>query len=687
MRVPETNLCVDKYALPQLPNNYTIQIQRRNYIFFPSTLSDASKMLNTLFDNNQLTHKRLMVKLQSRWQDTLFTYQERMKMLKQIKSKQHKLARKRALSVIERSAKYSTLVHNMHMRGSAKYSSFVKKMHTRMTGKLSSIANSNNRLSRGRHNLLSHYNAKKRVYARRKLTRQYARTMNGSRTLMERWKSRYWGGRRALLNGISSSSSKIINNTASDTTTQVITLTEPAQKAWFDNEGYPVTSRDPETGRFVNPWLSESSNGENGLVKFLRWKVGGALGRLVNTSDGSSCNHNNEKKTSTNANEHVATMRDKASTQRALTQPSVIDQGITQETIGLTWIGHSTTVVTFPGNFTILTDPHFSNYAGPVRRTKPPAFGVNDLPDIIDCVLISHDHMDHLDYWSILELIESNKVKFFVVPLGIKSWLISKAGVSPEDVIELEWWEGVRISKDPHNNNKPRVEGLVHAFDKVTGQRESEQPNRGLYDKHELVITCAPTQHWCSRTPFDRNRRLWCSFAVHATPALSQKSSRTHSFYFAGDTGLPPEFPLHHQIGDRLGPFDLSAIPIGAYEPEWFMKESHCNPVEAVKIHQAVRSRRSVAVHFDTFDLADEPSDEPPNLLMDEVRRVNDNIMAEVGAVADEVGIVAGIKQIKGKLASVADISDANEELIEILSPFVDFTVIKQGGRVESLQK
>ena len=76
IRVPESNLCVDKYALRQLPNNHTIQIQRRNYIFLPSTLSDASKMLKTLFDNNQQTHKRLMVKLQSRWQDTLFTYQE-----------------------------------------------------------------------------------------------------------------------------------------------------------------------------------------------------------------------------------------------------------------------------------------------------------------------------------------------------------------------------------------------------------------------------------------------------------------------------------------------------------------------------------------------------------------------------------------------------------------------------------
>ena len=106
----------------------------------------------------------------------------------------------------------------------------------------------------------------------------------------------------------------------------------------------------------------------------------------------------------------------------------------------------------------------------------------------------------------------------------------------------------------------------------------------------------------------------------------------------------------NHQIGDRLGPFDICAIPIGAYEPEWFMRESHCNPAEAVKIHQAVRSRRSVAVHFDTFDLADEPRDEPPKLLFYEVRRVN-------------------------------------EDINQLLSPLVDFTVIKQGQRIDSLPK
>jgi len=189
---------------------------------------------------------------------------------------------------------------------------------------------------------------------------------------------------------------------------------------------------------------------------------------------------------------------------------------------------------------------------------------------------------------------------------------------------------------------------------------------------------------------------LWCSYAAHATPALSQSTGfapLTHSFYFAGDTGLPPEFPLHHMIGDRLGPFDLAAIPIGAYEPNWFMRESHCNPTEAVKIHQAVRSKRSVAVHFDTFDLADEPREEPPTLLLEEVNRVNQDILnmaVEVVTVADEVGITAKLEAVENDnvvsdiaLPTNNDLVSA-EKLVKLLPPLVDFAVIKQGQSISS---
>jgi len=166
-----------------------------------------------------------------------------------------------------------------------------------------------------------------------------------------------------------------------------------------------------------------------------------------------------------------------------------------------------------------------------------------------------------------------------------------------------------------------------------------------------MVVTCAPSQHWCSRNPFDRNQRLWCSWAVHATAAtnptpssISALTSKTHSskptqkfsFYFAGDTGYPRTFPLHRQIGDRLGPFDLAAIPIGAYKPRWFMWDSHCDPYEAVKIHRDVRATRSVALHWGTFPLADEPFLEPPRLLYDAVMRYKAKLREGAGAGVDE---------------------------------------------------
>ena len=402
------------------------QLQRRNYIFLPASLSEASsKFLKAIFENNQQSHKRLMVKVQTRWQDTLFTFQTRMKLLKQIQREQRKFARQRA-----------KIARTSMMKRSAKYSLFVKNMH-RKVGCLSSI---------GRKNLVSHYNAKKRIYARRRGAIQLARKMNGnnnnssSRTFIERWKSKYTLARNGEWGSwIGSKQLGTTPTTLSTTTWKGITLTEPTQQSWFDEEGYPLTSRDPETGRFVNPWLSESTNGENGLYKFLRWKVGGPWCRLLEavgvSGDHEMCKQDDAKlefksfdanngminqdlafsgllKASTYKSSSPSAIQ----TQSALggkffhTATSENNQAVAEvqeeQSINLTWIGHSSTMVTFPGDFTILTDPHFSNYAGPVRRNAPPAFGVADLPDLVDCVLISHDHMDHcklLDNWEIFQ--------------------------------------------------------------------------------------------------------------------------------------------------------------------------------------------------------------------------------------------------------------------------------------------
>lgn len=259
--------------------------------------------------------------------------------------------------------------------------------------------------------MLSHYNAKRRVYARRKLARQLARKMGGNRTLIgvEAWTS----NRDLEDDGRGSTGANATDATPGDgadadavgrTTWRGVTLTEPSQRSWFDEEGYPLASRDPETGRFVNPWLSESTNGAHGLEKFLRWKLGGARRRFleaigVPSDDGDALG--GAKRNAPCVGDSIggeardAPIRtDSTETSVSHRAPALSDAG---DAINLTWIGHSSTLVSFPGGFTILTDPHFSNYAGPVRRNAPPAFGVADLPDVVDCVLISHDHMDHCE--------------------------------------------------------------------------------------------------------------------------------------------------------------------------------------------------------------------------------------------------------------------------------------------------
>jgi N-acyl-phosphatidylethanolamine-hydrolysing phospholipase D len=238
----------------------------------------------------------------------------------------------------------------------------------------------------------------------------------------------------------------------------------------------------------------------------------------------------------------------------------------------LTWIGHATVLLQLDGQ-NILTDPHFSERASPVswagpKRVVPPGLTIEKLPPI-DMVLISHDHYDSLDDTTIKALFErdgGDKTMFFV-PLGLKDWF-RRRGI--DRVIELDWWQ-----------------------------------NRFVAD---LEVVAVPVQHWSKRSPFSRNQTLWSGWVVR---------SRDLSFFFAGDSGYTPHF---REIGEKYGPFDLAAIPIGAYEPRWFMKKHHMNPQEAVMVHQDVRSRKSIAIHWGTFSLTDEPLDEPPRLLARSLR-------------------------------------------------------------------
>lgn len=237
-----------------------------------------------------------------------------------------------------------------------------------------------------------------------------------------------------------------------------------------------------------------------------------------------------------------------------------------------TWIGHATVLVQTRG-INILTDPHFSERASPVqwagpRRVVPPGIPLDELPPI-DFVLISHDHYDSLDEGSVLGLYrrEEGDETTFLVPTGLGRWF-ENLGVTR--VVELGWWE--------------------------------------RHEERGLVITAVPVRHWSKRTFFGRNETLWAGWVVQA---------EDFRFFFAGDSGYSPVF---REIGKRLGPFDLSALPIGAYKPEWFMRKYHLSPEDAVSVHVDVGSKKSIAIHWGTFILTDERLDEPPVRLLDSLR-------------------------------------------------------------------
>jgi len=231
----------------------------------------------------------------------------------------------------------------------------------------------------------------------------------------------------------------------------------------------------------------------------------------------------------------------------------------------LTWIGHATFLIQI-GGLNVLTDPHFTARASPLRwagpeRLAPPGLSLRDLPTP-DVVLISHNHYDHLDDHSVRWLARHHPKAVFVVPLGLRRWLQRR---HVGNAVELDWWQ-------------------KHAG-------------------HAFSVTAVPAQHFSGRTATDGNRTLWCGFILEAA---------NKKVYFAGDTGYSKDFA---DIGERLGPMDLALLPIGAYEPRWFMRAMHVNPEEAVKIHRDVGARQSAAMHWGTFRLTEEPMDEPPKAL------------------------------------------------------------------------
>ena len=433
-----------------------------------------------------------------------------------------------------------------------------------------------------------------------------------------------------------------------------VTLDEPFQREWFTEHGYPLTSRDPQSGRFVNPWQSQSTNGWKRLIDVWEWKKTRMIGYDMKHA------LKEKEKYAANMNSHENINQEPCSIAEQLSPPSARDK------IKMSWIGHASMLVQQSG-FTILTDPVFSVKASPVQsfedteflgvpRLSPPSFTIDDIPPSgVDICLISHDHYDHLDYDSVLQLNDRQLVKHWVVPLGFKDWLTKEAGVYPRQITELEWWQSAQFKNSGYEYfspaNKIRQIGAIEnvlndsstgskATEGATHERIASAEDENMLD-NKIRITCAPAQHWCARSAVDRNTRLWCSWAIHSsskTTLTGKNSSQGElSFYFAGDTAYPTSFPLHRLIGEALGPFDLASIPIGAYAPTFFMHDSHCNPFESVKIHSDTASKKSVAIHHSTFPLANEPVDEPMLLLkeaVDEEKRK--------GRVVDFVGIPLG---------------------------------------------
>ena len=236
----------------------------------------------------------------------------------------------------------------------------------------------------------------------------------------------------------------------------------------------------------------------------------------------------------------------------------------------VTWIGHASTLVQ-SGGLNVLTDPVFSERASPLafagpQRAQPPGVALADLPSI-DVVLISHNHYDHLDLASVRALSERAQGRtLFLVPLGLKPFL-EREGV--RNAVELDWWDS-------------RV---------VSG----------------VEFHLVPVQHWSARGLADRSETLWGGWAVFA-PDLR--------WYFSGDTGYSRDFAdtrtklAAHAKDASL--FDVALLAIGAYEPRWFMREQHMNPAEAVQAHKDLGARRSIGIHWGTFQLTDESLDQPP---------------------------------------------------------------------------
>jgi L-ascorbate metabolism protein UlaG (beta-lactamase superfamily) len=244
-------------------------------------------------------------------------------------------------------------------------------------------------------------------------------------------------------------------------------------------------------------------------------------------------------------------------------KPLAVVPGIGDEPdeLRITFVNHSTFLIQCFG-VNVLTDPIWSERASPFtwmgpKRMRPPGIRIDDLPRI-HCVLLSHDHYDHMDVPTLRHLWKMHRPTFYT-GLGNRRRL---RGLGIDRVEELDWWDSVAMPGG-------------------------------------LRLTATPAQHFSGRTPFDRDTTLWCSFMIEPPSEFAASGS----IYFGADTGFGPHF---EKIAHRFPSIRTAILPIGAYRPEWFMGEVHCSPSESVEAHRVLRSQLSIACHFGTFPLADD---------------------------------------------------------------------------------
>jgi L-ascorbate metabolism protein UlaG (beta-lactamase superfamily) len=245
--------------------------------------------------------------------------------------------------------------------------------------------------------------------------------------------------------------------------------------------------------------------------------------------------------------------------------PSIPPRTIDASQIRVTMVNHSTVLVQRSG-VNLLTDPIWSRRASPLswigpKRRRKPGVRMEDLPPI-DAVLISHNHFDHLDLPTLRQLATRGHSTFVVAARCAR--LLRTQGI--ESVNELDWGESLAI--------------------------------------FGVNIHCVPALHFSARGILDRNQTLWCGYVIEYPESL---------VYFAGDTSFGSHFA---QIREKFGSPQLALLPIGAYEPRWFMSPVHMAPEEAVRAHEILGAKTSIAIHHGTFQLADDGIDTPQKQLM-----------------------------------------------------------------------